>query len=171
MRKHEQSEFVAYVGPNNRQYDYTVRVHDGSSWTDLTRLYGRDFVKNVSIDETLDTPSRQCDVTVQRRFDLVEMSPPPNKDYLVDRGALSLDNPLEVWTQISVTGTQHPPICVFQGRIASVDPGKDEIKIICRDVCHDLTQLYIAPGLTGPATSPTQAPQPGGDEEYEGTAG
>ena len=104
---------------------------------------------------------------MQRRFDLVELSPPPNSAYLTNRGPLSLDNKLEVWTKVLATDEEWPSLKVFEGRISSVDPGAEEIKIVCRDVCHDLTQLYIAPGLTGPATSPTQAPQPGGDEEYE----
>ena len=78
-----------------------------------------------------------------------------------------MDNKLEVWTKVLATGEEWPSLKVFEGRISSVDPGGEEIKIVCRDVCHDLTQLYIAPGLTGPATSTSAPPQPGGDEEEE----
>ena len=30
MRKHDRAEYACYIGPFNRQYDYVVRVHDGS---------------------------------------------------------------------------------------------------------------------------------------------
>ncbi|QRK06043.1 fibronectin type III domain-containing protein [Archangium violaceum] len=134
-----------------------VRVLLGSTWYDLTNLFGRDFLDSVDVDEGLDNPVGQASVRVMRELDGLSLAPlmetsrannlPGDYAPLLQAG-----RPFRVEAAVVPLGFEPLPAAwrpLFFGRIDRVDSGPEIITFTGRDMAGVLQDVWVPEGTYG----------------------
>ncbi|PTL79085.1 fibronectin type III domain-containing protein [Vitiosangium sp. GDMCC 1.1324] len=126
-----------------------VRVLVGSTWHDLTKLFGRDFLEEYSVDESLDQPVAQGTVRLRREVHGISLAPLMQESLannLTGSYAPLLDPGRLFRVEVGLAPSDREPgasdwLPLFLGRIDTVDPGPEVITVSGRDlylgVCQD----------------------------------
>ncbi|QRK08082.1 fibronectin type III domain-containing protein [Archangium violaceum] len=134
-----------------------VRVLLGSTWYDLSNLFGRDFLDSVDVDEGLDNPVGQASVRVMRELQGLSLAPlmetsrannlPGSYAPLLQAG-----RPFRVEAAVVPLGFEPQAAAwrpLFFGRIDRVDSGPELITFTGRDMAGVLQDVWVPEGTYG----------------------
>ena len=132
-----------------------ITQNPGSNIIDFSDYKGYNWIKDVSIDTTLDEPVSSASITLIRQIEELSLSPLvlsslPNLQHGVSSPALDITNKLVIETatlpmDVEVQNSDFEE--VFRGYIDEVDWGAEEISIRCRDLGGKYQDWQIIHGI------------------------
>ncbi len=135
-----------------RRLNYDVRVTTKTGRQISLRHYrGREFLRRLRISADIDSPSMELELDVQREWESISFSPLmlgsiANRVPVGGASdvALQQDNVVQVFVGVpGLDALTEEFMCIFYGRISSVDSGSPIMKVVARDPLHDLNAAWI----------------------------
>jgi hypothetical protein len=117
------------------------------SWVDITSLQSRNWVKEITIDDSVDAPTATATLMIDKKQYYYNLSPLMSTSLLNSGGVLvTLFRKVRIsvaMMPINVPAAAGDYVYVFKGRINAVDWSGDEIKVECRDHGGELMDCFI----------------------------
>ena len=116
-------------------------------WVDMSNLYGRDWVRNVTYAEGVDTPVMTAAIELFARFDFLNLSPFISASPLNTGGVLvQAFRPVRIHTATLPMGylpQESDYVLVFRGNVTQYALRRDSVQLQCRGEGGVLQDLFI----------------------------
>jgi hypothetical protein len=117
------------------------------SWVDLTNLQSRNWVKEITIEDSVDAPTANAIVVLEKKQYYYNLAPLMAASALNSGGVLvTLFRKIRISVAVvpvGLTAAAADYVYVFKGRINAVDWAGTDIKIECRDHGGELMDCFI----------------------------
>lgn len=142
------------IGGQDFSCHVRLRVHDGSSWVNLSNLYGHDFLRTWRVSENVDDPAASATFELAREIGRYSLAPHVQGSRLNRAGGtpggayapmISEGRRVELQYAFgSFTGAPgHDWRTLFRGRIVSVDSAGESVTLTCQDDTGDLLRRKL----------------------------
>lgn len=135
------------LGKAERGTRARLKINRGGTWVDMSDLEGRDWVKEISVKDDVDSPVATMKAVLQKAQFFLNLSPLMDDSKLNAAGVLA-DLNKQVIVEFATFPIDSEPVSgdwkeVFRGTIHTVDFAKDDVVIEARDQGGVLQDLWI----------------------------